>query len=510
MNNQTIADLLFPKITKTPEDYLKQYPARKTPAYRLAPSPTGYLHLGNFYSAFIQFCEAKRNGGIFYLRLEDTDQKREIKNAGEIAYQGLLGYGVTPHEGYRGDGLPETGEYGPYVQSKRIEIYQTFVKDLVRRGKAFPCFCEVTQSKQEILEKREKQLEENESIAEKDVCRDLNLDEIKKRITAKKGFAIRLRSQGDGIKSRKVTDLFKGEREIKENAKDIILLKRNGIPPYALAHMVDDTLMRTSTVIRGEDWYSSLPAHIELFEAAGFTPIQYGHNPLICTIDAATGNKRKLSKRYDPHADMRYYNQVGYPTEAVHEYLLTLANSDFEPWRIANPDKTIWDFPFSLNKVGSNNPIFDLQKLDHISKNIIAKKTCEQINSEVFDFFKGKDNDYLERIYGVLAIDRGTEKPRKDIAKYSDIPMLYDYILTAPKVIPSQTACDYAKIYNHADIKEEWFTRVKAAAEKASLNVREYTKAIRIAITGKENTPDLYAIMQVLGEQEVIKRLTNK
>lgn len=504
MDNENLANLLFPNINKKPEDYLIQYPARKTPAYRLAPSPTGYLHLGNFYSAFIQFCEAKRDGGVFYIRLEDTDQKREIKNAGEIAYNGLLSYGVNPHEGYRGDSLPEVGKYGPYVQSKRIEIYQAFAKDLVRRGNAFPCFCEVTQSKQEILDKREKQLEENESITEKDGCRDLEFNEIKKKIASKKEFAIRLRSKGDGTTSRKVADLFKGEREIKENAKDIIILKRNGIPPYALAHMVDDVLMRTSTVIRGEDWYSSLPAHIELFEAAGFAPIQYGHNPLICTVDVTTGNKRKLSKRHDPHADMRYYNQVGYPTEAVHEYLLTLANSDFEPWRIANPNKSYWEFPFSLSKVGSNNPIFDLQKLDYISKNIIAKKTCEQVNAEVFDFFKGKDSNYLERIYGILAIDRGTEKPRKDIAKYSDIPMLYDYILTAPKPAANEITRAYAKIYNHADTKDEWFARVKAAAD----NVREYTKAVRVAITGKENTPDLYAIMQILGEQEVIKRLT--
>jgi len=495
--SKELADLLFQKVVDMPADYLKFYPKRLTPAFRLAPSPTGYLHLGNFYSGFIQFFEAKRNKGIFFLRLEDTDQKREIKGAGEIAYTTLVNYGVTPHEGYRGDSLPEIGGYGPYVQSKRVDIYHCFAKDLIRRGNAFPCFCGVTQSKKEILEKREKELQENEGIAEKDCCRDLTFDQIKEKVSKGEGFAIRLRSKGDGTKTRKVVDLFKGEREIKENAKDIILLKRNGIPPYALAHMIDDTLMRTTKVIRGEDWYASLPSHIELFEAAGLPLIQYGHNPLICTIDERSGNKRKLSKRYDPHADMRYYNQVGYPTEAVHEYLLTLANSDFEPWRIANPNKYIDEFPFSLDKIGSNNPIFDLHKLDHISKNIIAKKTCEQIIKEVTEFFKGKEID-TEKIFQILAIDRETDKPRKDIAKYSEIPFVYNYLFQAPESGSNDVAREYAKYYNHDANAEDW---------NAYIGKRK--KDVRLALTGKESGPDLYKIMQILGEEEVLKRLSN-
>ena len=481
MSNE-LADLLFPNVDKTPEDYLKMYKERKTAAYRLAPSPTGYLHLGNFYSAFIQFTEATKNGGVFYIRLEDTDAKREKADAGEIAYKGLVSFGVTPHEGYRGDSLPEIGDYGPYVQSKRVFIYQAFAKDLVRRGNAFPCFCKATESKQDVLKKREA-----EGIQEKDPCRDLTLEQVKGKV--KEGFAIRLRSKGDGTKSRIVVDLFKGEREVKENCKDIILLKRNGIPPYALGHMVDDILMRTSRVIRGEDWYSSLPAHIELFEAAGFTPIQYGHNPLICTIDATTGNKRKLSKRLDPHADMRYYLEQGYPIEAVHEYLLTLANSDFELWRIANPDKPLKDFPFSLDKVGSNNPIFDLQKLDHIAKNIIAKKTCKEINKEVAEFFKGKDID-LEKVYKILAIDRETEKPRKDIAKYSDILTEYAYLFKAPEPRGDNQLLEYM-------------------GEKIKDAPGNIKKAVRLALTGQDKGPDLFAIMQILGEEEVLKRLAN-
>jgi len=479
--SKELADLLFPDVDKTPEDYLKIYPTRKTGAFRLAPSPTGYLHLGNFYSAFIQFLAAKHTNGIFYIRLEDTDQKREIKNAGEVAYTTLVKFGVTPHEGYRGDSLPEIGDYGPYIQSKRVDIYKAFAKDLVKRGNAFPCFCEATQSKQDVLEKREA-----EGIQEKDPCRDLSLEQVKQKLP--QGFAIRLRSKGDGTKSRTVVDLFKGEREVKENEKDIILLKRNGIPPYAFAHMVDDILIRTSKVIRGEDWYSSLPAHIELFEAAGFTPIQYGHNPLICTIDATTGNKRKLSKRLDPHADMRYYVEVGYPIEAVHEYLLTLANSDFELWRIANPDKSYWEFPFSLDKVGSNNPIFDLQKLDSISKNIIAKKTCAQVNKEVAEYFEGKDID-LEKIYKILAIDRETEKPRKDIAKYSDILTEYNFLFNAPEHRGDNSLLEYMG------------EKIKDAPGKIK-------KQVRLALTGKESGPDLFEIMKILGERESAKRLT--
>ena len=507
--SKELAELLFPDVKKTVEYYLKMYPERKLPkgaeVLRLAPSPTGYLHLGHFYSAFIQFLATKKTDGVFYLRLEDTDQKREVKGAGDVAYRGLVSFGIVADEGYRGDSMMEIGEYGPYVQSKRVDIYKTFVKQLVANGRAFPCFCEKAKDKQEVMERREQQLEKFEEIAEKDPCRDLILDEVKKNIEKKKPFAIRLKSFGDGEKSRNVVDLFKGSREIKENAKDIILLKSNGIPPYALAHLCDDVLMRTTKVIRGEDWYPSLPAHIELFEAAGFTPIQYGHAPVICTLDKTTGNKRKLSKRYDPHADMRYYVQEGYPIQSVQEYLLTIANSDFELWRIANPDKSFWDFDFELSKVGSNNPMFDMAKFDNISKNVIAKMTCEQINAEVKSFFEGTKID-MDKMYAVLAIDRETPKPRKDIVKYSDIPVLYSYIFK-DEGVGSLVARDYGKVYKHSDSKEAWFARIKEQCGKTGISVRDYTAAIRQALAGRENTVDLYAIMQIIGEKETLKRL---
>jgi len=506
--SKDLAELLFPDVYKTPNDYLKMYPERKlvpgAEVLRFAPSPTGFLHIGNFYSVFNQYLAVKKAGGVLYMRLEDTDSKREKTGTGEAIYQGILSYGIVPDEGYCGDSLPEKGNYGPYMQSKRIEIYKAFAKDIVVRGNAFPCFCKKSESKHEILERREKELDENDGIAEKDCCRGLTFQQIKEKLAGGQRFALRLKSKGDGIKSRKIHDLFKGEREIKENAKDIVLLKQDGIPPYSLASIVDDILMRTTKIIRGEEWYPSFPAHLEVFEAMGLMPLQYGHAPVICTVDAATGNKRKLSKRLDAHADMRFYALAGYPRESVLEYLLTLANSDFELWRIANPNKSFLEFDFSLGKIGSNNPMFDLQKLDHISKNIIARKTCKEISQEVAVFFKGKDID-LEKVYKILCIDRETPKPRKDIAKYSDIPVLYDYLFKS-SAKANKTSKGYCKIYNHSDTKEEWFSRIKAA----TTDVREYTKQIRLALTGKENTPDLYAIMQILGEAEVIKRLAGK
>jgi len=513
-----LGDLLFPNTKQTIADLLKEYPLRELPpgaeVLRFAPSPTGYLHLGSFYSAFIQFLAARRTHGVFYLRLEDTDQKREIQGAGDILYKSLIDYGVVPDEGYRGDKLTEQGKYGPYVQSKRIELYNVFAKHLIENGNAFPCFCAKTENKSEIIKRREQEIANNDEIREKDVCRDLSFDELKTKIAQGLPFAIRLKSKGDGTKTREVTDIFKGKREVRENAKDIILLKSNGIPPYAFAHLVDDTLMRTTKVIRGEDWYSSLAAHIELFEAAGFQPLQYGHTPVISTVDSATGNKRKLSKRYDPQADMRFYEQAGYPKQAVLEYILTIANSDFESWRSKNPGTHIYEFPFSLAKVGNSNPMFDWNKLNDISKNIIAKMTCKQINKEVTGYFTGTGKMSAEdftKMYAILAIDRETPKPRKDIVKYSDIPELYSYIFREPvkslPLISPKAVHEYAKAYQHSDSKEQWFARIKNECEKNGYSVKDYTRDIRVALTGRENTPDLYVIMQILGNTEVLKRL---
>ena len=429
MDYKKLADILYPNVTKTIDYYISKYPKRKLDenceVVRLAPSPTGYLHTGHLYSALLSRSLSSATDGIFYLRLEDTDQKREIENAGTIAYNVLCRYGLVPDEGYRGDELEQIGEYGDYIQSHRLEIYDTFAKHLVSIGRAFPCFCEKSEGKEDVLARRNEQLENSDIIEEKDPCRNLTLEEVENNIKAGKAWALRLLSQGNPEKTFRFKDSIKGDREVRENCKDIVLVKSNGIPPYSFAHIVDDTLMGTTTVVRGEEWYPSLSAHIEGFKAFGFEPPKYAHTPVICKIDEATGNKRKLSKRKDPEADARYFLQVGFPTESIMEYLMNLLNSDFENWRAQNPVLPYTEFKFAVEKIGSNNPMFDMVKLEDVSKNIISHYSpekvadctlawAEEFDKEFFDIIKDK-RDFL---IGLFSIDRvDTAKPRKDIVR---------------------------------------------------------------------------------------------
>ena len=430
-----IAELLFPNIKMTPDDYFRKYAKRNlkegAEVTRTAPSPTGYYHIGGLYGAVIDKLMAKTTDGVFYLRIEDTDQKREIKEACDIAFEALPYFDMSPDEGYMGWGN-EVGEYGPYVQSKRAEIYQAFAKHLVSIGRAYPCFCDKAEDKAEILERREKELQEGELI-DHDCCRDLTEEEIVANLSQSKPFAIRLLSLGDPNKTIHIKDEIKGERDIRENGKDIVILKSNGIPPYSLAHLVDDTLMQTTTVVRGEEWYQSLASHLELFDAFGYVHPKYAHTPVICKSE--NGNKRKISKRKDPEADSRMFRIMGYPKEAVIEYLITLANSDFEEWRTNNPDKHYSEFPFSIAKVGSNNPIFDFAKLNDISKNIIARFSAEEVYDRVYAWAKEyntvfadileNDREFAIKVFG---IERGGETPRKDIAKWEDVLDYYNYM----------------------------------------------------------------------------------
>jgi glutamyl-tRNA synthetase len=371
---EKLAELLYPNCKFTVEELERMYPKRNlsndAEVTRIAPSPTGYLHIGTAYGAMIDKLIAGQNG-IFYFRLEDTDKKREIENTGDIAYDMLCYYDIKPNEGFM-SGNQELGNYGPYVQSKRLEIYKTFAKELVKNGKAFPCFCKKAEGMKEIEERRKQELEETEDIGTRDLaCRDLQYKEIESKIKNGENFALKLKSQGDPEKSFKFFDLIKGEREIRENDKDVVLIKSNGIPVYAFAHAVDDHFMRTTTVVRGEEWYPSVASHLEIFDALGFERVKYLHTPVLCKID--DGNKRKLSKRKDPEADARYFVKLGFPTIAINEYLLNLINSDFEIWRAKNPDISYKEFPFSISKMGSNNPMFDLIKLSDISKLLSQK-----------------------------------------------------------------------------------------------------------------------------------------
>jgi len=538
-NYERLAELLFPNIDKTPEYYFEKYKKRDLPqgaeVVRIAPSPTGYFHIGSLYGAIIDKLTADTTNGIFYIRLEDTDQKREIKEAGNIAYEALQYFDVAPVEGYMGEN-PEVGEYGPYVQSQRGEIYQAFAKYLVSIGRAFPCFCDKAEDKAEVLTRREKELEEG-TIVEHDCCRNLTMEEIETNLAKGKPFAIRLLSKGDPNKIMIIKDEIKGEREIRENGKDIVILKSNGIPPYSLAHLVDDTLMGTTTVVRGEEWFQSLASHLELFDAFGYPRLKYAHTPVICKSD--NGNKRKISKRKDMEADSRAFRILGYPKEAVIEYLITLANSDFEEWRIANPNLSYKEFDFSIAKIGSNNPMFDFVKLNDISKNFIAKLSAEEVYARVYawaqeynkDFAKvlQRDKDFAIKTF---AIERGGDKPRKDIIKWEDIPEYYNYMFknySELNIDFTQFAVDYLTIQKimedyvnsfdfNAD-KDVWFANIKALAQKYNFctdnkeykkdpskysgNIATFCNIIRVAITGKSNTPDLYSICMCLGRKRL-------
>ncbi len=551
MDYNKLANLLYPKVTKTIEDYLAMYPKRKLDenqeVVRIAPSPTGYLHTGHLYSALLSKSLADSTDGIFYMRLEDTDQKREIENAGTIAYNVLCRYGLTPTEGYRGDGEEQVGEYGDYIQSHRLEIYDTFAKHLVTVGRAFPCFCEKSEGKEDVLARRNEQIENSEAIEEKDPCRDLTLEDIEANLKAGKPWALRLLSQGNPEKTFRFKDSIKGDRDIRENCKDIVLVKSNGIPPYSFAHIVDDTLMGTTTVVRGEEWYPSLAAHIEGFKAFGFEPPKYAHTPVICKIDEQTGNKRKLSKRKDPEADARYFLQAGYPTETVLEYLMNLLNSDFENWRAQNPLLPYTEFTFAVDKIGSNNPMFDMVKLEDVSKNIISYYPpekladhvlawAEEFDSEFFDIIKDK-KDYLIKLFSIDRVD--TPKPRKDIAKWSDVKTLYSYMFNETKELNALGDFDfaenvskedvinilstYAEIYDENDDKQTWFDKIKGMCEGLgfSADMKVYKKnpeafkgsvadvsgVIRVAITGRRMSPDLYYVKRLLGVEEVKNRL---
>ena len=547
MDYKKLAQLLYPNIDKTIDYYLNKYPKRNLPANaevtRIAPSPTGFLHVGTAYGAIIDKLTAQKSGGVFYMRLEDTDQKREIKDAGQIAYDMLCYYDITPDEGYRGDNLPQIGDYGSYIQSERLEMYHTFAKHLVSIGRAFPCFCEKSESKQDVLDRRNEQLENSDDIESHDVCRNLSLEQIEQNLKDGKPFALRLLSVGNSENTFEFEDLIKGKRTIRQNTKDIVLVKSNGIPPYGFAHLVDDTLMHTTIVVRGEEWFASLSAHLELFEAFGLKAPKYAHTPVICKLDE-NGNKRKLSKRKDPEADARYFVEQGYPKVALNEYLINLLNSDFELWRNQNPTLSYNDFDFDIKKIGSNNPMFDFDKLNDVSKNHISRLTAQQVYNGLSAWANMYDNqfyNYLEAnkdyAISVLNIDRETPKPRKDIAKYSEVKNYYNYMFDCfnPTSISDyevdgldtnkikEVCVAYTNVYNQSDDKQTWFNRIKEMADAIGYcsdnklykqnpsaykgNVSDVCSFIRIAITGKKNSPDLYSICVCLGKDEVVNRL---
>ena len=546
-DTQKIADLLFPEVSAVPQDLEEKYPPRALPegarVTRFSPSPTGYLHIGGLFGALADYMTAKATGGVFYLRIEDTDKKREIEDGVSGILEGLRAFGITPDEGVTGFDS-ETGAYGPYTQSKRVEIYHIVAKDLVRRGLAYPCFC----TADELTALREQQEKDGALIrgyfGKYAKCRDLSDEEIEANLRAGKPYVLRFRSDGDENRRVRFDDIVRGKIEFPENIIDEVLLKSDGVPTYHFAHVCDDHFMRTTHVLRGEEWLSSVPKHIALFKACGFRTPKYAHTPLVLKIDEQDGTKRKISKRKDPEAAVSYFVDSGYPKEALIEYLMTLLNSNFEDWRRANPEADIYSFPFNLKKMSVSGALFDLAKLNDISKTVISRMDAQTVFDRTLEWAKTYDAEYAallendpQKALGMMALDRGGKKPRKDIAMWSQVrsyfsymyPALYEKDYTLPENIDAADAAailhDYSQVWSPADEKDVWFEKIKAlcAPHGFTPNVKEYKQnpdafkghvgdvstVIRIAVTGRTNTPDLCTILQLLGEETVHARLAD-
>jgi glutamyl-tRNA synthetase len=539
---EKLANLLFPDITMTPEQYEEKYPPRPLPegarVTRFAPSPTGFLHIGNLFTGFVNKLTTASTGGVFLLRIEDTDKKREIEDGISGILAGLRAFDIGPDEGVMGFGS-EQGEYGPYQQSQRREIYQCFAKKLVKNGFAYPCFC--SEDALNILRNEQEAQNVNKGYYGKwAVCRNLSFQEQASAIAEGKPFVLRLRSNGDEAHKIVFEDMIKGKIEMSENIMDIVLLKTDGIPTYHFAHAVDDHLMRITHVIRGDEYIASVPLHIELFKTCGFKMPKYVHVSPLMKEDV--GGKRKLSKRKDPEFAVSYFVEQGYPKECVLEYLLTLINSNFEDWRKANPTAARLDFPFNLKRMSPSGALFDLVKLTDVSKNIISVMTAE----EVYEKAAAWADEYDKELYALLAdnpgyaisilsIDRGNEKPRKDIAKWSDlkgyIEYFYDELYSPDYSLPENiTPADaaeilsaYLAVFSMEDDKDAWFARLKDLCPSLGYtpSVKEFKQnpgqfkghvgdisaVVRIAVTSRRNTPDLFAIIQLLGDAKVRQRI---
>ena len=544
MDYDKLADFLFPDVTNDPDKYESIYPERNLPegacVTRLGPSPTGFIHLGNLFSAFADERIAHQSGGIFFLRIEDTDDKRFVEGAAETVIRSLDYFGIRFDEGAGVDG--DTGNYGPYHQSERGPIYQAYVKRLVRRGQAYPCF--MTEEELSEIRKTQEENHENPGIYGKWArCRDLSFEEIEKRVNAGEPYVIRLRSDGsnDDPETITVNDAIRGEIKMPENSMDVVILKATGIPTYHFAHVVDDHLMRTTHVVRGEEWLSSLPIHIELFDKMGWKPPVYCHTAHLMKI-GENGTKRKLSKRKDPELSLDYYRKDGYHPAAVREYLLMLLNSNFEEWRIANPDAPASDFEFSVSKMSNSGALFDLDKLNNVCKDVLVKipatelaefmtAWAEEFRPEALHLFKGRE-DYIAKI---LDLGRTGKKPRKDLVCASQIFEFISYFFDEyfkieedlPERVPKEDAAailgSYLETYDHSDDQSTWFEKIRDIAEKYGYakkpkdfkknpdaykgHVGDVSTVIRLAIVGRSQSPDVWEIQQILGKERTEKRI---
>lgn len=545
MTNKDLADLIFPNLEHDVEYYEALYPERNLKegekVTRFAPSPTGYLHIGGFFQGLIDYVLAKNSNGIFYLRNEDTDKAREVDTAVELIMKTLNQYGIVPDE-YEYEGKI-VGEYGPYIQSERKEIYHAYIKRLIEIGRAYPCFC----TREELNEMRQKQEERKKrtgyygSYAK---CRKLSVEEQIEKIKANTPYVIRFRSNGDFDNKIVFEDLVKGRLSLSENDIDDVIMKSdNMLPTYHFAHVVDDHLMHTTHVVRGEEWLPSVTKHIEMFKAFGFKPPKYIHTPLIIKRDG--DSVRKISKRKDPEASMSYYTEKGYPEEAVIEALMTIINSNYEEWHTNNPDKTFRDFTFSPKKMSSSGALFDLEKLNNISRDVISKMTKEELLERSLNWANKFDEELKELIekdkeyyMNIINIERCQKKPRKDYETYSDIKnyiwYMYDELFIKEDKTYEFNGIDieevrnvlktyFDKYYDASFDKDTWFNKMKEAAEEMGYcaNMKEYklnpdnykgsiadfSMIIRVALTTKTTTPDLYEIMKLLGTDRIKERI---
>ena len=540
MDYQALADLLFPNVTDTPEVLEERFPSRNAPEgaviTRMAPSPTGFVHLGNLVQGLISERMAHQSGGVLFLRVEDTDAKREVPGAVEVLIDTLKHYGICFDEGATHDG--DFGSYGPYRQRQRAAIYHVFAKKLVAEGQAYPCFC----TEEELTAMREKQEAAKENFGyygKYAIWRDRSIEDIQAEISAGKPWVLRFRSTGSIENQFKFDDVVKGKLTITENDIDHVLLKSDGIPTYHFAHAVDDHLMGTTHVVRGDEWMATLPFHIQLFKALGFKLPKYVHIGPLMKMDGTS--KRKLSKRKDPELALTFYKAEGFPVEAVYEYIMTLLNSNYEDWRRANPTAPATEFKFSAKKLNPAGNLFDYAKLTDVSKNVIATMDAEKVYTLLVEWAKEFDADFAEKLQSdpdlakaVLAIGRGGKKPRKDIAVWKEakayMGFFYDAYLEKPvfdqKFSAETVKTALARFLEKFDISDDssvWFDKVKAITEEMGFTtdmkaykadpdafpgtVADVSTFIRQAVTGKTNSPDLYTVMQILGYDRTVARI---
>lgn len=543
MDYKRLADLLFPSVKYTREQLEEKYPARNLPegavVSRMAPSPTGFVHLGNFVQVLISERMTHQSGGTLFLRIEDTDKKREVEGAVETVINSLSHYSISFDEGATHDG--DNGAYGPYRQRQRVDIYHVFAKELVEKGMAYPCFC-TEEELAEIHEQQEKEKANFGYFGKWAKWRDRSYEEIEENIKKGKPFVLRFRSTGSIENKIKFTDLVKGNLELTENDIDHVLLKSDGVPTYHFAHVVDDHFMRTTHVVRGDEWISTLPFHLQLFRALDFKAPKYLHIGPLMVMDG--DSKRKLSKRKDPHAAMTFYEEAGYPVESIYEYLMTILNSNFEDWRRANKDLDAHEFKFSPKKLNPAGSLFDAAKLNDVSKNVISMFSAEKVVEELLKWSEKYDKEYFELLNSdkeyatkIFSIGRGGKKPRKDFAVWSETKDYYSYFydetFNATNDYPEKVSKEdvknileaYLKVYDVNDDNSVWFDKVKSICEPLGFttdmkaykqnpdsfkgSVADISTVIRVAVTGRQNTPDLCTIMQLLGEERSLQRIKN-